>query len=253
MRRIVRYGLLVMGLSCTPLQAQAEPFLQLDILGGRYDSTTQTIVSNGPSFTLVALLTPSGHSTYSPNDTYFISAAISPQVGPTDSSIGSYSWNSNTYSATQDMEFGRPPIEGLHDATSDAGDLPSHSIFPTFFNEFGFQFSSSQRAVTYNTADHPGGLVPTTATTGVSYYRLFNITTSLSGTYQLHFDLYDTFLRNCSRNRTCTPDEDINRFAPFSHDAQSSGSTSVPEPSALLLLAAGLAFGVNYRRRHSLK
>jgi hypothetical protein len=40
-------------------RAEAVPVLQLDIIGGHYDAAMQTITSDGPSFTLVGLITPS--------------------------------------------------------------------------------------------------------------------------------------------------------------------------------------------------
>ena len=224
--------------------ADAYPILQLDIIGGHYDTTTQTIVSGGPDFTLVALLTPKpGQTLSSLSDTYYISAAITPQAGPTNTSLGSFTWNGSNYAVTEDMIYGTPPLEiGL--AGADAGDLAGHSIFPTFFQEFGFQFSSSQRSVTYDTSVHPSGLTPTTATTNISYFATFNLTTSLSGNNELHFDLYNTYLQKCRGQGSCVYDEDIAYFAPFSHDAESSHKVSEPQSMAIMsvgLLLAGRA------------
>jgi len=54
---------------------------------------------------------------------------------------------------------------------------------------------------------------------------------SLNPTNAIHFDLYNTELGKESS------DIDVNQFAPFSHDAQSS---KVPEPTTMLLLGLGL-------------
>jgi hypothetical protein len=245
MSKFVNCLLLTLALLSVGSRVEAVPVLQLDIIGGHYDEATETIVSDGPSFTLVALLTLGSHQSFNPLDSYFVSAAITPQVGPTASTIGNYTWNGTNYRVTQDMTYGTPPLEGLHgDATRDPGDLSPHGTYPTFFNEFEFQFSAAQTATTYNSQDSPGGLTP--SSTGLSYFQTFNVTTSLAGTYQLHFDLYDTYLRNCGRNGTCNPDEDIDHFAPFSHDAQSGPPVEeppvrVPEPGTLSFLAIGLA------------
>jgi hypothetical protein len=232
-------------------KAEAYPILQLDIIGGHYDAATQTIVSsNADFFTLVAVLTPKANMPVAPylNDTYYISAAVSPEHGPTDSSLGEFSWNGTNYLVTEDMTYGVPPLES-GSATGDPGDLAPHSIFPTFYSEFSFQFSPENRTVQYNTADDPGGLTPTTATTNVSYFATFNITTALVGSNVLHFDLYNSFIRSCKRNNSCTYDEDIEIFAPFSHDAESSTTHSVAEPQSMLAMAVGLLVAARALRR----
>jgi hypothetical protein len=230
--------------------AEAYPILQLDIIGGHYDAATQTIVSSGPDFTLVAVLTPQNNKPVSPylNDTYFISAAVSPQHGPDDTALGEFTWHGTNYLVTEDMTYGTPPLEGT-DGTTDPGDLAGHSIFPTFYSEFGFQFSSDNRTVSYDTAENPGGLTPTSATTGISYFALFNVTTSLIGDNHLHFDLYNTLIRTCRRNQTCTNDEDIETFAPFSHDAEGSVRHSVAEPQSMLAMSVGLLIAARILRR----
>src|SRR5688572_13007427 len=109
--------------------AVAYPILQLDIIGGTYDAATQTIVSGGPDFTLVALLTPKpGGIVGLINDTFYISAAVTPQTGPTNVSIGSFTWNGSNYDVTEDMIYGTPPLElGL--AGAYPGDMEGHAIF----------------------------------------------------------------------------------------------------------------------------
>ena len=237
-------------------QVEAYPLLQLDIIGGTYDPTTETIVSDGSSFTLVALLTPK------PNTNpaallaahYYISAAVSPRVGPVGSSIGTYTWNGSTYRVTEDMTYGSPPLEGL-DATTDPGDLPDHGAFPTYFTELSLNFSAANRTVAYNTqnralAGAPLNLAAPAAGDQAAYYQLITVTTSLADGYQLHFDLYDTYLMEKCKRGTCTSDEDVDHFAPFSHDAES-GTQRVPEPGSLLLLSLGLAFGGGALARRS--
>lgn len=235
----------------TALRAEATPILQLDIIGGYYDSKTQTIVSNGPDFTLVALLTPKSDqppSTYL-NDTYYISAAVTPQTGPNDTALGSFTWNGSNFLVTEDMTYGTPPLEaGL--AGMDGGDLDGHSIFPTFFAEFGFQFSEANRAVTYDTASDPGGFTPTSATSNISYFATFNVTTSLVDKNEIHFDLYNTYLQKCRQQPTCAYDEDIARYAPFTHDAESSHK-KVSEPQSLTIMAMGLLIAGRLLRRRT--
>ena len=244
----VRVSRLIVGLalllSVGAARAQAFPALQLDILGGYYDPVTETIISTGPNFTLVALLTPRNNSTPAQlaallNDTYYISAAINPPVA-VPSTLGSFTFDTANYDVTNDLTYGTPPIEVYTAGDPDTGDLQRHSIFPTYFGEFAFQFTAAQRTDRYNSQDDPGGLSPTSNTNvdQISYYQTFNVTTSLTEAGNaMHFDLYNTFVRNCARSGGCAWDEDIALFAPFSHDAQSS---SVPEPQTLMVLSTGL-------------
>ncbi len=231
--------------------ADAYPILQLDIIGGHYDAATETIVSDGPNFTLVALLTQSGNHSAADllADTYYISAAVTPDPGPLASGLGSFSWNGANYDVTGDMTYGTPPLDDSDGGATDAQDLQPHSIFPTFFTEFGFQFSEANRVASYNTEVTPGNpLVPTSATTGISYFATFNITTALSGDNALHFDLYNTVLRTCRGNQACTADLDAGLNAPPSHDAESSTS-KVAEPGSMLLMSVGLLFAARSMRR----
>ena len=113
------------------------------------------------------------------------------------------------------------------------GDLPKHGIFPTYFSEFEFQFSSSNQISAYNTMQRAifGSSIPASGT-GM-YYAAFTIDTSLlDPNYVIHFDLYNTKLKKGI-------DIDVTQFAPFSHDAESRHQ-EVPEPSTVLLLGSGL-------------
>ncbi len=253
MKRTVTGSLLCLAaLVALPRTVAAVPLLQLDIAGGYYDPTTQTIMSNGPVFTLAAVLTPQQGATQTQidallSDTYYVSAALTPQYGPETGTLGSFSFAGATNNATQDMYYGTPPIDTLG-LNKDPGDLQPHGIYPTYFNEFAFQFSPLNKTVEYNTADNPGGLTPDP--TGTSYYASFAVDTRLlDPNYFIHFDLYDTLVHNCSKNNTSPAcvDIDVNHFAPFSHDAQS--SPPVPEPASMLLIGGGIGAGILRRLR----
>lgn len=228
-------------------RAEAYPLLQLDIIGGKYDPVTQTTIASDSDFTLVALLTPKATDNLAAllSDTYYISAALMPKVGPAHQPVGSFTWNGVNYNATADMTFGTPPMEGL-DATYDTGDLVDPNIFPTFFSEFAFQFSADQRAVIKYVPQDAGSIAPTSATSNITYFQTFNITTSFTGNNVLHFNLYDTYIKRCSRDGSCAMDIEIEHFAPLYADAES--VNSVPEPAGFALLAMGLAFAVRRLR-----
>jgi hypothetical protein len=226
----------------------AVPQLQLDILGGTYDSGTETIVGPaGEQITLVALLTPKENASDAEiqallSRTYYISVALLPATS-VGAELGSFTFDETSVVVTSDMVFGVPPIESAGgDQGHDAHDLGEHGVFRTFFSEFGFQFSGEDKALTYNTMDSPGGLVPSSL--GDSYYRQFVIDTSgLDAGYELHFDLYTTISgapAALKKNGIASTDIDVDDFAPFSHDAETRRTTELPEPGTLLLLGTTL-------------
>lgn len=226
--------------------ASAVPVLQLGIAGGTYDGTTGTVVAAGPVFSLYAFLTPNRFNTLT--DNYYLSMAISPQVA-TPVNLGSFTFNSTTVNVTSGMDYGYPPLDTF--SGSDPGDLAAHSVFPTYFKEVGFNFSSSNQSGIFNTQDNPSW-GPQTGS-GM-YYNRFDINTSnLVSGYTIHFDLYNTKL--CLNGKgpcSGTGDVDVSQFAPFSHDAQSmlTPPPAIPEPETYAMLLAGLGLlGFTARRR----
>jgi hypothetical protein len=267
----IRMALLCLGLTLGASTAEAIPVLQLDLAGGVYDVVTETIVAPGGEFTLYAVLTPKTGATQAQinallAETYYVSVALSPQTNA-GGDYGSFTFGSEngsfqmtkspdltpitstTVQVTEDMEYGVPPLETFLTLQGhDSGDLAKHGVYPTYFAEFGFQFLSTNTATAYNAQDSPGGLTPSGS--GQAFYAAFTGNSSLlSDGYTLHFDLYDTQVRNCGKQGfPGCEDIDIDRFAPFSHDASlGPPDENVPEPSSLLLLITGMAFVVRRR------
>jgi hypothetical protein len=242
--------------------ASAIPLLQLDIAGGVYDPVTQTVVATSDPFVVSAILTPKTGASAADiakllADTYYVSIALSPQVGPTNTNLGSFKVGGTTVSATSGMTYGNPPLETITALLGqDPGDLAPHGMYPTFFYEKGFQFSPTSKTTAYNTADNPSGLTPNAA--GTAYYFSFTVDSRLlDPAYVLHFDLYDTSVVTCKNNPNCVKgDIDIDDFAPFSHDAQSGGHIPPPPPQvpeagslSMLLMGAGTFVALRSRKR----
>lgn len=237
--------------------AHAVPQLQLNIVGGTYNTAHQTIMASSNSFSLYAYYQGSA----APTGNFYISMALQPSTS-LGGSYGSFSMMSGTttrtISATSGMVYGNPPIESLATLQPyDPGDLSPHGIFPTWFAEQAFTFLSTNTSGVYNTQDNPGS--GPMAGTGMYFAKFdFNISGLALGT-GLHFDLYNEQLQVCGKNKNCVPgDIDVYKFAPFSHDAGAMvfappPVTSIPEPETYALLLAGLGLLGFAARRRKLK
>jgi hypothetical protein len=248
--------LLVLGLASS---AMAVPSLQLDILGGTYNTTTETIVSSSSTFGLYSYLTLPNNGSNTLADTYYLSIALTPQT-KTAGNYGSIKINGNTIDITSDMVYGTAPLNDPSGVGADPHDLAGHGIFDTYYTQIDFTFDANNYISSYNTQDVRLSSLPgySSGDEKMYYYGFTVDTSNLDPNYQVHFDLYNENLISTTSNtnvivgytkngkpiyQTSTAytlaDVDVNNFAPFSHDAES-GSKKVPEPGTIRLLGAGL-------------
>jgi hypothetical protein len=227
----------------------AAPALQLGISNGSYDVASETIITTARTFNLNAY----GLSTkVNPAETHYLAFAIVANPGFIPAQFGSFKVDGKQYKLSS-MVFGNPPFEKLQD--HDGGDLSPHGLYDTWFTEIAFNFSPSNLTKSLNTEENPG-YTPTNNTVTKDknkylYKSLFVEASGLNNGYNLHVDLYSTKLN------PNTGDRDVNKFAPFSHDAATAyplvaekSVGSAPEPGTLAMFATALVgLGFSWARR----
>lgn len=240
--RTFKHSVLALSVALMTASAWAEPMLQLDIQGGTYDNSTQSILASSNSFSLYAYGLASGPKQVSLADNFFLSISLLGVAQP-GGNYGSFTVNGNTINATSDMIWGTPPVDSIM-AEWDPGDLSSHGIFPAYFKEVGFQFSAANKSGLYNTQNDSGSGPIAVTPLGSMYYKRFDFDLSgLTPGLSVHFDLYN-------EKFTKGADIDVDKFAPFSHDAEAHVMTPIPEPETYAMLLAGLGLmGLVARRR----
>ena len=246
---------LLVAIALTASRSEALPVLQLDMRNGFYDSGTQTIEATGDTFTVYALLTlkPGMDVAGWLADTYYVTVALTPQVN-TPSSLGSFQFAGTNVPVTDGMTYGTPPKDSIPGL---GGQLGSNNVYPTYYREFAFQFSPLNQVLSYDSALRPGGpgaLGSPDYADYQTYVATFTGDASLLAQgYDLHFDLYNTYVALCGRNYTpdCT-NINVDQYAPFDHDAQTAranGIASMPEPASALCLLTGVTLAGFTRRR----
>jgi len=231
------------GLLISSTLSHAIPTLQLDTEPGTYDPVTQTTIATSNPFTLRALIDASSIDI---NRNFYISAAILPNPGATPSpDFGSFTINGTSFNSGSGMQYGIPPVDAA------IGNLPTHSVFPTWYAELQFSAVGSPTLAAYNVQDGSSG-------PGLLHYVDFTINISglyswdgLTSPYAVHFDLYTYDLVGDPKKLK------VDAFAPFSHDAESGhgitvgggNPTPVPEGGSMVAFLGCALMGLGGLRR----
>ena len=216
--------------------AHALPALQLGPGVGtwNYDTGTQTWVTNTNPFSVNAYAnatTGDGQYAWQPagegtQTAYLVISAV-PMV-TTDVFDVSVTGDGGALTLVE-SGYGAPPV-------SDPNSLAPHSIFDTWFEVYEFQFNGPVVQIG-NTQPPLGGATSDGYSEEISI-AINSLDPSSTG---VHIDLFTMEGDGILANNT-----NVERFAPFSHDAQH----VIPEPGSLLLLSLGFAgAGVIRRRR----
>lgn len=237
---LIGSSVFIAGVTFAVTPAFALPGLQLDILGGTYNSnpSEESVVSTANSSTVFAYCDQATNGSGTNCDTnlnYYLSfGLISDNPITNTTNFGSFVFNGVTYNSSN-LSFGTP--------SDTPGGVATHgSIFPTFFGEQQFRFDPTVLRSSINVQPNSGTTPnsPTGTDNGLAYRGFGYDISGLGAGFNLHFDLY-----NKERGSAAA-------FAPFSHDARTDkNNTTIPEPSAMLALGLlGGGMFLSRRRRH---
>ncbi len=211
--------------------ALAVPCLQLDVSGGQYDSSTESIVNTTNEFSLYALANL-GDSKLKGASLFHLAVAITPKqdFSPTGlPKFGSFTIDGKEYSDARpgDFGYGTPSANGAF--------LQEHGIYPTYFFQLSFN-SFAGKATAYNTEDSPGAFSANPL--GALSYKEFLVDVSeMNQGYELHFDLFTATTVGKKKQVHVQLVK-----APFSHDVSSIAPVPCPEGGSTLASLA-LALG----------
>ncbi|MGK0240549.1 MAG: hypothetical protein ACI92G_004037 [Candidatus Pelagisphaera sp.] len=232
--------IIIVTLMLPQSQAEAVPFLQLDIVGGSYDRVTESIFSTASDATIVALATPGKKDTDADvlSSTTFLSIAAVKENGDAvslDDLAGTLIEIEGLAITAENFWVGTPPFE------SEGKTLGSHGIYDTAFTEVDFQFAAGNTTSTYNSEYAAGASSLYDGGSG-SFFKIFDVSISqLAAGINLHFDLYT--MKDVKGGGS-----EMDKFAPYSHDAELR-LVLVPEPESIIIFISTLLIIVAFRIR----
>ncbi len=241
-KNIINSGLLGLSLSfCSSafLKAEALPPLQLDILGGKYNSDEGSVYTSQENFSLSAYCLLDNNGQDGCDLDHYISVSVIPK-GTTSADFGSFEVNGTSYSY-DDLTYGEHPLD----------DEKNNSVYSLFLEQ-EFQFDTDMKRKGINVAEDTGTIMDSLNINSEFElaYEVFDIDTSqLKQGFELHFDLYKKmnngddifagdfakFFRNPAANKPPTTNPSIPIFG-------NNNPSEVPESSttaAIALFALG--------------
>jgi len=257
---------LIAGLLMTSASAFAVPFLQIGA-GGTASSpggvptdpnwaysggTPDTWVNSGDGvFKLDLTAKPTAFfSDTAPKIAYLVVAAL-PQASTGVFGV-TLTGDSNTGFTLYESGYGIPPS---------TDDLPTHGIYQTYYQIYEFEFNNAQTTI-FNTTPSllPGDSEGSTS--GFLESVEVTINSLGQGNTGIHFDLftlYDDVQPGGGSNGGSITVDQIYKNAPFSHDAEWSGTLNppdpdpdqIPEPTALWMLGLGLLGLAGFKRKQA--
>jgi len=232
-----KFALIIFAIAALSTQAFAVPGIQLFISGATYDWDEESWITTGTSFDLYVV------SANSSREDIIVAMALAPTDHPWQTDI-----NFNGHEIhTSDWRYGYAPLDNAWWRYNQGEDLPRHGVYPTWFTEINTGDYNRRNDVGDVQPDMYGDYWdPSTGegtTSARGQFKRFHVETG--GVYSyVHFDAY-----------TLDSHDEVDEFAPFSHDAEAVFSTpsSVPEPGTMAMMSTGLlGLGLAaFRRRKS--
>lgn len=249
-------ALLCAVLLSTAIPALATPELQIYVQGGTYNTTS---ASWEPSTTgplvlwLIGNISGAGGKGAIEDVSLVIAYdhGLAPSLSLTGTTTGNYAGYSDP-SKPSDVTAHTTSTSGTAIPTlGDGSPLPSHGEYGngTDWQEFSLGNFANADSPCGDFINNGGTAIPTpTASTGcqINAY-VINVSGVPDGT-GIHFDLFNHVqAQDSGRGKVKVTDRYV--FAPFSHDADGTFRSVVPEPASMTFLGTGLAMLLGLRRR----